>query len=135
MFEKVTHLPLVVKDQERALQFYTQVLGFEKRQDYQQKGRPRWLTVAPKGQELEFILIRGEYVKDPRPPRDKVDTGGHHWVLRTDDCRKDFEALKARGLKFKAPGLVTAPFGIAAYFADLDGNHFSLLQPSSKASG
>jgi len=50
-------------------------------------------------------------------------------VFRTTDCRKDFETLKARGVKFKDPSPVEAPFGIAVYFTDPDGNHLTLLQP------
>src|SRR5262249_38315943 len=57
---KLTHVPIVVGDQDRALAFYSEVLGFEKRADYQQAGRPRWLTVGPKGQALELILVQGE---------------------------------------------------------------------------
>ncbi len=131
MIGKTTHAPIVVRDQERSLEFYTQVLGFEKRQDYQQPGRPRWLTVAPKGQELELILVKGDYVVDPRAPR-MADSGGNHWVFLTNDCRKDFETLKARGVKFKDPEPVDAPYGIAAYFTDPDGNHLSMLQPAQK---
>lgn len=130
MIEKLTHAPIVVRDQEKALKFYTEVLGFEKRQDYQQPGRPRWLTVAPKGQELELILVKGEYKLDPRAPPG-ADSGGNHWVFYTNDCRKDFEMLKSRGVRFKDPAPVEAPYGIAAYFADPDGNHISLLQPAA----
>ena len=132
MIEKTTHVPIVVSDQDQALKFYTEVLGFQKRQDYQQAGRPRWLTVAPKGQEVEFILVKGTYAQDPRPPSD-AESGGNHYVLGTDDCRADFAALKARGLRFKDPAPVEAPYGIAAYFTDQDGNHFALLQPKQAA--
>jgi catechol 2,3-dioxygenase-like lactoylglutathione lyase family enzyme len=127
LIEKTTHVPIVVSDQDRALKFYTEALGFQKRQDYQQKGRPRWLTVAPPGQEVEFILVRGQYTVDPRPPAD-APSGGNHIVFATTDCRKDFEALRARGVKFKDPAPVEAPFGLSAYFADPDGNHLTLLE-------
>ncbi len=125
--QKLTHVPILVNDQDKALRFYTEVLGFEKRQDYQQSGRPRWLTVALKGQELEFVILKGEYIIDPRPPADK-DSGGNHWVLRTNDCQEDVKVFKARGVRFKEPAPAATPFGIAAYFTDLDGNHFCLLQ-------
>ncbi len=128
IFQKTTHVPIVVGDQDRALKFYTEALGFEKRQDYQQAGRPRWLTVAPKGQEPEFILLKGRYVVDPRAPPG-AGSGGNHWVFKTNDCRKDFEVLKARGVKFKDPAPVEANYGIAAYFTDPDSNHLTLLQP------
>jgi predicted enzyme related to lactoylglutathione lyase len=125
---QLTHVPIVVSDQDRALQFYTHVLGFEKRADYQQAGRPRWLTVAPKGQALEFVLVKGTYAIDPRPAPN-ADSGGNHHVLSTDDCRADVAALQARGLTFKGPAPVEAPYGVSAYFTDPDGNHFALLEP------
>ena len=131
MIEKATHVPIVVRDQEKALKFYTEVLGFEKRQDYQLSGHPRWLTVAPHGQDLEFILVKGEYAIDPRPPPE-ADSGGNHWVFLTNDCRKDFEALQSRGVKFKDPAPNETSYGITAYFTDPDGNHISLLQPAPK---
>ena len=125
---KATHVPILVRDQDKALKFYTEILGLEKRQDYQPPGRPRWLTVALKRQKLEFVLVKGEYRLDPRP-LPEADSGGNHWVFRTDDCRKDFETLKSRGVKFKNPAPVEASYGIAAYFTDHDGNHLTLLQP------
>jgi len=131
MIQKLTHAPLVVSNQDEALKFYADILGFEKRADYQQPGKPRWLTVAPRGQEVELILVKGDYVVDPRPPR-IADSGGNHWVFLTNDCRKDFEALMARGVKFKDPKPVDAPYGVAAYFTDPDGNHLSMLQPVQK---
>ena len=129
MIEKVTHVPIVVSDQEKALHFYTEVLGLEKRADYQLPGNPRWVTVGPKGQDLELILFQGRYQLDPRAPPE-AGSGGNHWVFTTDDCRKDFEILKARGVKFKDSAPVENWYGIAAYFTDPFGNHISLLQPS-----
>jgi len=129
MIEKLTHVPIVVSDQERALRFYTDVLGLEKRADYQLPGNPRWLTVAPKGQDIELILFQGTYRVDPRAPPE-AGSGGNHWVFKTDNCRKDFEILRARGVKFKDPAPVEANYGIAAYFTDPDGNHLTLLESS-----
>ena len=82
MIETTTHVPIIVADQDKALQFYTEVLGFEKRADYQQRGRPRWLTVAPKGQDVEFILVKGTYLVDPRPPA-HAESGGNQQQLQT----------------------------------------------------
>src|SRR2546423_5506089 len=77
MIEKLTHVPIVVSDQEKALKFYTEVLGFEKRADYQNPGSPRWLTVAPKGTDVEMILFEGKYKLDPRAPPEAGSGGGH----------------------------------------------------------
>jgi predicted enzyme related to lactoylglutathione lyase len=128
MIEKVTHVPIVVSDQDRALRFYTEVLGLEKRADYQLPGNPRWLTIGPKGQDLELILVVGEHA--PSHPKPGTDHGGNHTVFKTDDCRNDVERLKARGVKFKGPAPTEANFGLAAYFTDPDGNHLTLLQPA-----
>src|SRR3989442_3371295 len=100
MIEEVTHVPIVVSDQERALEFYTKVLGLEKRADYQLPGNPRWLTVVPKGQDLELILFQGKYKLDPRAAAE-ADSRCYHVVFKTNDCRKDFEILKAHGGQFK----------------------------------
>ena len=123
MILKTTHVPLVVQDQDRALAFYVDKLGFEKRQDYGQKGRPRWLTVAPPGSDVEFALVRGEYETDPR------GADGFRWTLTTEDCRADVAALKARGVAFEGKAPAEMPFGLLATFADPDGNRFNLLQP------
>ena len=125
---KLTHAPIVVRNQDEALKFYADVLGFEKRADYQQKGAPRWLTVAPKGDDVELILVQGAYSMDSRPAPD-ADSGGNHHVFVTDDCRRDFDLLKSRGMRFKHDAPVEAPYGISAYFTDPDGNHLTLLQP------
>ena len=129
---KLTHAPIVVRNQDEALKFYADVLGFEKRADYQQKGAPRWLTVAPKGDDVELILVEGAYSMDPRPAPD-ADSGGNHHVFVTDDCRRDFDLLKARGVRFKHDAPDEAPYGISAYFTDPDGNHLTLLQPRRAA--
>lgn len=131
MIEKVTHVPIVVSDQDKALEFYTKVLGLEKRADYQLPGNPRWLTVAPKGSDLELILFRGTFKLDPRAPPGSSH-GGNHWVFKSDDCRKDVEILKSRGVKFDGEAPVEANFGLAAYFADPDGNRLTLLEPGGK---
>src|SRR2546426_12506214 len=129
MIQKLTHAPLVVSDQEKALKFYTEVLGFEKRADYQQPGKPRWLTVAPKGQDLEFILVKGDYTLDPRPPPE-ADSGGNHWGILTAGCRKEIETFKARGVNFKKTTTFEAPYAITAYLTHPDGNHLALPQPA-----
>src|SRR5438128_10908945 len=97
MIEKLTHVPIVVSDQEKALKFYTEVLGFEKRADYQNPGSPRWLTVAPKGTDVEMILFEGKYKLDPRAPPE-AGSGGNRWGLQTDDGRLDVPTLTAAAL-------------------------------------
>src|SRR2546427_8034457 len=102
MIEKLTHVPIVVSDQEKALKFYTEVLGFEKRADYQNPGSPRWLTVAPKGTDVEMILFEGKYKLDPRAPPE-AGSGGQHSVVTTQEYRQDEEMLTTPCLTVNQP--------------------------------
>lgn len=129
MNAKLTHVPLAVHDQAQALEYYTKKIGFEKRADSKGPTGARWLTVAPKGSEIEFALIAGKAARvdgsdDPRALQ---------IALSTTDCRGDYEAMKARGVLFDIPGHETpqrSVWGTAAYFRDPDGNAFSMVQQS-----
>jgi predicted enzyme related to lactoylglutathione lyase len=121
MLQTTTHVPILVRDQDKALDFYVNKLGFEKRNDYALKGRPRWLTVALPGATQEFALVKGEFIVDPRGEE------GYQFTLTTSDCRAEVAKLKSRGLAVEA---VDMPFGVLAKFRDPDGNRFNLLQPA-----
>jgi len=133
MIQRLSHVTLYVLNQDEALEFYTKKLGFEVRTDARLEGF-RWLTVGPRGQaDLEMVLM-------PLQPGHMMDeatceqmrgllkkgvlAGG---VLNTDDCRKTYEELKARGVEFlSAPE--QRPYGIEAVFKDNSGTWFSLTQ-------
>jgi catechol 2,3-dioxygenase-like lactoylglutathione lyase family enzyme len=79
-----------VSDQERALAFYTDVLGLEKRMDVPMGDADRWIEVAPKGQQTSIAIAR--------PPEGSpigVQTGVS---LATTDADADHAALKAAGV-------------------------------------
>lgn len=126
MIDKTTHVPVLVRDQDKALEFYVGTLGFEKRQDYGQKGKPRWLTVAPPGSDVELALAKGEFLADPRAEE------GYRITLTTSDCRKEFARLKARGVPFRDAAPVETPFGLVATFVDPDGNRFTLRESAKE---
>ena len=133
MIEKLSVITIVVKDQSKALDFYTNVLGFEKRTDFTPQGNQRWVTVAPKGQEVEMSLFQAGSVPDPNAPQNRWRPGvAPTWTFKTNDLRKDFQELRSKGVKFneKEPG--EYPWGLVATFTDPDGNNFSLLQQPSK---
>lgn len=129
----ITHLArvtILVRDQDEALRFYTEKLGFEKRADIPM-GTTRWLTVAPAGQrELEIVL------QQPDPAfhgedgaRVMLERVGQNttWVLATTDCQGDYERLSALGVRFASPPQ-RQMYGMEAVLLDLYGNSFSLLQ-------
>lgn len=121
-FDKVSTVTIAVKDQDEALTWYTQVLGFEKRVDQQGKGF-RWLTVAPPQQaEVEFLLASWFPKLVGKNPT---------WVLSTRDCNAGYEELKGRGVEFtQAPQ--PRPWGIEAVFIDLYGNPYALVQETAQ---
>ena len=123
---KIGHITLLVKDQDEALKFYVEKLGFQKRQDAM-LGSMRWLTVSAKDQadlELTFVLADSE---EKRRALGK-QAGDHVFLtLETDDCRKEYKALKARGVKFYGKPEVQ-PWGIDVVLEDLYGNLFDLVQ-------
>src|SRR2546429_6500423 len=102
MIEKLTHVPIVVSDQEKALKFYTEVLGFEKRADYRNPGSPRWLTVAPKGTDVEMILFEGKYKLDPRAPPE-AGSGGDHRGVQMDELSREGERSRPRRAQVNEP--------------------------------
>ena len=97
---KIGHITLLVKDQDEALKFYSQKLGFQKRQDMVIAKNLRWVTISPKGQEdLELTLV----VADSEEKRKAVgkQAGDHVFLtLESEDCRKEYKELKAKGVKF-----------------------------------
>jgi catechol 2,3-dioxygenase-like lactoylglutathione lyase family enzyme len=128
MEAKVAVITLVVENQEAALKFYTEKVGFEKKTDYTPPGNNRWVTVAPKGQDLEFALFQAGS-NDPNGWSNNWHPGNNPpIVLRVGDCKKVFAELKARGVEFKQAQPEEYAWGISATFADPDGNLFSINQ-------
>jgi predicted enzyme related to lactoylglutathione lyase len=133
MITKHSHSTVWVTDQDRAKAFYTEKLGFEVRDDARM-GDFRWLTVAPKTQPDACIVLMA--IK-PGPMLDEASAaqlrglvekgvlGGG--VLETDDCRRTYEELKARGVTFMQEPK-EMPYGIEALFRDDSGNFWSMGQ-------
>src|SRR5262245_7412243 len=100
-----------VADQEKALRFYTEVLGFVKKADFTQ-GRPRWLTVGspddPDGPELRLALNGNSAAVAYQHAT--FQQGLPAALFLTDDVQADYECMKARGAEFTMPSTaVTAP--------------------------
>ena len=130
MITRITHVTLLVRDQDEALRFYTEKLGFEVATDMSMPDcGMRWLTVRPKGQTgLELTLMPADTPEKQAAVGKQA--GGHLlFVVATDDCQKEYERLKAAGVKVAAPPK-EQPWGIETQFEDLYGNGFDLLQPA-----
>ena len=120
--DRVSTVTIAVRDQDEALVWYTEKLGFEKKMDVRSP-EFRWLTVAPAQQvDVEFLLASWF--------PDRVGKNAT-WVLSTRDCQGGYEELKSKGVEFsQKPEL--RPWGIEAIFSDLYGNKYALVQESAQ---
>jgi catechol 2,3-dioxygenase-like lactoylglutathione lyase family enzyme len=126
-----------VADQDRALQFYLDKLGFEKRVDFSYGGGMRWIEVAPPGAANTIALV---------PPGEGKSAGGDaaHCAFATGDIEADHATLRARGVELdleiagtgkRRSGLVSIdasvpdPVPRQFFFRDIDGNRFLIVQP------
>jgi predicted enzyme related to lactoylglutathione lyase len=117
-----------VDDQDKALRFYTEVLGFAKKTDVSQGGY-RWLTVVspeePDGTELQLAL-------NDNPPAKAYqqaifEQGQPAAMLFTDDIKGNYERIKDRGAEFTMPPTDVTGSTIAL-LNDTCGNHIQLTQ-------
>jgi catechol 2,3-dioxygenase-like lactoylglutathione lyase family enzyme len=133
---KIANAQLWVHDQEEALAFYTEKLGFEVRSDVTlpEMGDFRWLTVSPPGQEdvaIVLMAIPGPPMMDEETTRQVEELMAKGYAgtafLTTDDCRSDYEELRARGVEFtETPE--ERPYGIDCGFRDPSGNSIRLTE-------
>jgi predicted enzyme related to lactoylglutathione lyase len=101
---KIKVTSIYVDDQDKALQFYTEVLGFTKKADFSQ-GPFRWLTVAsaeePDGTELQLALNNNPAAKAYQQAI--FQQGQPAAMFFTDDVQADYERMKAHGAEFTMP--------------------------------
>jgi predicted enzyme related to lactoylglutathione lyase len=125
---KIKLTSIYVDDQDRALRFYTKVLGLAKKADFSQ-GSYRWLTVAspeePDGTELQLTLNDNPAAKAYQQAM--FQQGQPATMFFTDNVKGDFEQIKARGAEFTMPPTdVTA--STIAMLNDTCGNLIQLTQ-------
>ena len=133
---KLTNTQLWVHDQDEALAFYTDKLGWEVRSDVTmpEMGNFRWLAVGPADQEDISVVL----MAIPGPPMFEAETVAQikslmakgcagAVFLTTDDCQASYEELKAKGVEFSETP-EERPYGVDAGFHDPSGNSFRLTQ-------
>ena len=140
MYNSINISSIFVLDQDQALDFYVNKLGLEVSNDMD-LGFMRWLTVRVPGQPGRDVLQ-----ELPGPPgmdetsasqvRELVTKGatGFTLGLTTDDCRKTYETLKARGVEI-AEEPEEHPYGIDFGLRDPFGNHLRIVQLGAQSDG
>jgi predicted enzyme related to lactoylglutathione lyase len=117
-----------VDDQEKALRFYTELLGFVKKADFSQ-GPFRWLTVAspeePNGTELQLALNNNPAAKTYQQALFQQNQPAA--MFYTDDLQADYERMKSHGAEFSMPPTDVTASKIAM-LNDTCGNLIQLVQ-------
>jgi catechol 2,3-dioxygenase-like lactoylglutathione lyase family enzyme len=117
-----------VDDQEKALRFYTDVLGFEKKEDVP-VGNDRWLTVvSPQDRDGTELLLEPDHHPAAKPFKAAlVEDGMPFTSFGVDDVRAEFERLRDLGVTFTQEPLEAGPVTIAV-FDDTCGNLIQIAQ-------
>jgi predicted enzyme related to lactoylglutathione lyase len=125
---RVLRFTIRVENQDEALRFYTDKLGFVKRSDMR-LGPMHWLTVAPPDEPLvELVLQPSDWFQGEERRQHAALVGKDPTIVfQVDDCRATYEALRSRGVEFSAPP-ADQPYGVEAVARDLYGNTLDFLQ-------
>jgi predicted enzyme related to lactoylglutathione lyase len=127
---KIKLTSLYVDDQEEALRFYTDILGFVKKGDVR-NGDYRWLTVAspeePDGIELQLALNDNPATKAYQQALFQRSQPAA--MFHTDDLQRDYDRLTGLGVTFTVP-LMSEDWGSMAVLDDTCGNLIQLTQPA-----
>jgi predicted enzyme related to lactoylglutathione lyase len=125
---KIKLTSIYVDDQEKALRFYTEVLGFAKKADFSQ-GPFRWLTVAsaeePEGTELQLALNNNPAAQAYQQAM--FQQGQPAAMFSTDDVQADYERIKSAGAEFVMPP-TQVPGATIAKLNDTCGNLIQINQ-------
>ena len=136
MIRKMSHATIFVSNQEEALKFYRDKLGFQVHTDAMVGADFRWLTLNTEDQpDFEIVLM------EPKPGMLMDEATANQLraimakgvlgdgVFNTDDCLATYQELKDKGVQFVSEPAVR-PYGVEAVFKDNSGNWFSLTQPN-----
>lgn len=114
MIRSIKFLGIPVRDQDRALEFYTKVLGFTVVTDQEFDGKQRWIEVKPPKGETGVALFT------PQGQEDRIGTFVNT-SLACDDVEKTYRELKAKGVEFPTPP-TKQHWGMFAVMKDSEGN-------------
>ena len=138
MIKRMSHATIFVNNQEEALNFYRDKLGFAVHTDAMIGEDFRFLTLNAREQpDFEIILMEpkaGMLMDEATATQlraiiDKGVLGAG--AFHTDDCHATYEELKSKGVEFVSEP-AERPYGIEAVFKDNSGNWFSLTQPNEE---
>ncbi len=129
MNQRLTHIAIVVRDYDEAIEFYTKKLHFNLLEATPLSETKRWVLVSPPGAGSCSLLL-AKAANEEQASRIGNQTGGRVFLfLHTDDFQRDYQNLLAQGIKIVRPPVVEA-YGTVAVFEDLYGNYWDLIEPA-----
>ncbi|WP_247002046.1 VOC family protein [Halosolutus gelatinilyticus] len=133
MFEKLSMVTRIVSDQEEALAFYRDKLGFEVTGDHEGP-HGRFLTVAPEGDSTGLVLMSPDGFDDETAGQLETLLGNDFGLIyEVDDCRSAYETLREKGVAFRGEP-EEMPWGTQAVALDTDGNEIVVQEPVASSS-
>lgn len=128
MLTAITHITMFVHDQDATLQFYKK-LGFVVHTDANFDGM-RWLTLCfPSQKNFELVIMKAS-TNEEKALVGKQGGNVPFFNIESNDCRKDYETLKAQGIEFVSVP-EQQPWGISMALRDNSGNKIYVCQPAS----
>lgn len=131
--QQIGSVALVVENYDDAIAFYTQKLSFTLIEDTDLGGGKRWVQVAPPNATGTKLLLAQASTAEQKKAIGNQTGGRVFLFLETNDFRRDYARMKAKGVVFLEEPR-TEPYGTVAVFIDLYGNKWDLLQLSKKIS-
>lgn len=125
---KINVTSLLVNDQDKALQFYTNILGFVKKTEIP-LGDHRWLTIVSNEEQegVELLLEPMSFAPAQTYQKALFEAGIPAAMFNVDDIQTEYERLKNLGVAFSMPPTTMGPVTIAV-LDDTCGNHIQLVQ-------
>ena len=128
MQQSIAHVALVVRDHDEAIGFYVGKLRFRLVEDtYQPEQDKRWVVIAPPGSNGTTLLLARASTAEQEAFIGNQAGGRVFLFLQTDDFQRDYEHMKAVGVRFVRPP-AEQPYGTVAVFEDLYGTRWDLIQ-------
>ncbi|MBI2258865.1 MAG: VOC family protein [Flavobacteriia bacterium] len=127
MIQNLAHIALIVDNYDKAIKYYTTILGFELLEDTKLSESKRWVLVKPKGSNGTSILL-AQASTDEQISRIGNQTGGRVFLfLHTTDFDIYHESLMQKGVKINRQPVIES-WGKVLVFEDLYGNLWDLIE-------
>ena len=126
---QLAHISIIVDDYDRAIEYYTQQLGFTLTEDKPMSASKRWVLVTPVGSSCSLLLAKA--ANEEQISRIGNQTGGRVLLfLHTDNFDEYYAQLQVNQIEF-IKTVSEEPHGKVAVFRDLYGNLWDLIEPKT----